>query len=261
MLAEQRIDLDTGDYLSLWPHKHGTDGFFAAVLERVPEPRRRKRAERLKTLDVKRARRRRHAGPLLSHMLGGLVRDFGEPVVIWQAARAARPAWRSRGGSRASCDAQLDARRQSRFEALRFGAESLNKALFPLLGTVFVSIAQIVMSRFMHTVAACSSRSCRCLGITVIYTMFYVARRVFSRGGEAHALLFLFEKVVTTSSGSRWSLTVMGIQDDVVHWMESVRFRVANAHMTLLSLATGVLWVCVTLIVATLGGRGRSKIA
>jgi 16S rRNA (cytosine967-C5)-methyltransferase len=40
VLAEQRIDLDTGDFLSLWPHKHGTDGFFAAVLERVPgEPK------------------------------------------------------------------------------------------------------------------------------------------------------------------------------------------------------------------------------
>ena len=36
VLAEQRIDLDTGDYLELWPHKHGTDGFFAAVLERLP---------------------------------------------------------------------------------------------------------------------------------------------------------------------------------------------------------------------------------
>ena len=36
VLAEQRIDLDTGDYLQLWPHKHGTDGFFAAVLERLP---------------------------------------------------------------------------------------------------------------------------------------------------------------------------------------------------------------------------------
>jgi 16S rRNA (cytosine967-C5)-methyltransferase len=38
VLAEQRIDLDTGDYLQLWPHKHGTDGFFAAVLERLPNP-------------------------------------------------------------------------------------------------------------------------------------------------------------------------------------------------------------------------------
>ncbi|KVD67055.1 SAM-dependent methyltransferase [Burkholderia ubonensis] len=34
VLADQRIALDTGDYLSLWPHRHATDGFFAAVLER-----------------------------------------------------------------------------------------------------------------------------------------------------------------------------------------------------------------------------------
>jgi 16S rRNA (cytosine967-C5)-methyltransferase len=34
VLAEQRIGLDTGEYLKLWPHRHATDGFFAAVLER-----------------------------------------------------------------------------------------------------------------------------------------------------------------------------------------------------------------------------------
>ncbi|MEX3930828.1 RsmB/NOP family class I SAM-dependent RNA methyltransferase [Paraburkholderia phymatum] len=34
VLAEQRIDLEMGDFLSLWPHRHSTDGFFAAVLER-----------------------------------------------------------------------------------------------------------------------------------------------------------------------------------------------------------------------------------
>ena len=33
-LAEQKIALDTGDYLKLMPHVHQTDGFFAAVLER-----------------------------------------------------------------------------------------------------------------------------------------------------------------------------------------------------------------------------------
>jgi 16S rRNA (cytosine967-C5)-methyltransferase len=35
VLAEQKIPLAMGDYLSLWPHRHGTDGFFAAVLERA----------------------------------------------------------------------------------------------------------------------------------------------------------------------------------------------------------------------------------
>ncbi|MDC7712989.1 RsmB/NOP family class I SAM-dependent RNA methyltransferase [Vogesella sp. LYT5W] len=34
VLAEQKIPLDTGDYLALRPHQHNTDGFFAAVLQR-----------------------------------------------------------------------------------------------------------------------------------------------------------------------------------------------------------------------------------
>jgi 16S rRNA (cytosine967-C5)-methyltransferase len=35
VLASQRIELETGDYLRLDPARHGTDGFFAAVLERA----------------------------------------------------------------------------------------------------------------------------------------------------------------------------------------------------------------------------------
>jgi 16S rRNA (cytosine967-C5)-methyltransferase len=34
ILAQQQIHLDTGHYLKLLPHLHGTDGFFAAVFER-----------------------------------------------------------------------------------------------------------------------------------------------------------------------------------------------------------------------------------
>jgi 16S rRNA (cytosine967-C5)-methyltransferase len=36
ILAEQKIPLEMGDYLALWPHRHATDGFFAAVLRRRP---------------------------------------------------------------------------------------------------------------------------------------------------------------------------------------------------------------------------------
>jgi 16S rRNA (cytosine967-C5)-methyltransferase len=35
ILAQQNIELDTGDYLKLLPHLHGTDGFFAAVFEKI----------------------------------------------------------------------------------------------------------------------------------------------------------------------------------------------------------------------------------
>jgi 16S rRNA (cytosine967-C5)-methyltransferase len=34
LLKAQRIPLDTGEHLRLWPHRHGTDGFFAAAYER-----------------------------------------------------------------------------------------------------------------------------------------------------------------------------------------------------------------------------------
>lgn len=36
VLAEQKIQVDMADYLKLLPHKHHTDGFFAAVFERKP---------------------------------------------------------------------------------------------------------------------------------------------------------------------------------------------------------------------------------
>lgn len=35
VLKKERIDLEAGEYLELWPHRHGTDGFFAAIFERA----------------------------------------------------------------------------------------------------------------------------------------------------------------------------------------------------------------------------------
>ncbi len=35
VLAQQKIPLEMGDYLQLLPQKHGTDGFFAAVMEKL----------------------------------------------------------------------------------------------------------------------------------------------------------------------------------------------------------------------------------
>ncbi|HVC49357.1 MAG TPA: RsmB/NOP family class I SAM-dependent RNA methyltransferase [Burkholderiales bacterium] len=35
ILQRQRINLDTGILLELWPHKHGTDAFFAAAMEKI----------------------------------------------------------------------------------------------------------------------------------------------------------------------------------------------------------------------------------
>jgi 16S rRNA (cytosine967-C5)-methyltransferase len=45
VLTEQKIPLEMDKYLKLLPHKHQTDGFFAAVLERKPMPAKARPAE------------------------------------------------------------------------------------------------------------------------------------------------------------------------------------------------------------------------
>jgi 16S rRNA (cytosine967-C5)-methyltransferase len=35
VLKKELIELDMDEYLELWPHRHGTDGFFAAIFERA----------------------------------------------------------------------------------------------------------------------------------------------------------------------------------------------------------------------------------
>ncbi|MGF6369841.1 small-conductance mechanosensitive channel [Paraburkholderia sp. RAU6.4a] len=73
---------------------------------------------------------------------------------------------------------------------------------------------------------------------------------MFNREGGEHPWLFLVEKIVSVVVWIGMVLTLLGIQNAVIAWMDSVSFGVGNAHMTLLSLITGLLWVAVTLIVA-----------
>ncbi|HTI16774.1 MAG TPA: mechanosensitive ion channel domain-containing protein [Trinickia sp.] len=185
---------------------------------------------------------------ILSHMLTGIVRDFGQPVMIWQAGTLIAVlvvAWLVARFLRG----RLEVHRRARHEALRFSAESLDKALFPLLGSALVWFAQALLDDYMST-SLLDLALVPLFGIALIYVVFYIARRVFSSGGRDHAGLFVAEKIVTVLVWIGMAMTVLGIQDQVLRWMASVRFRVANERMTLLSLSTGLLWVCVTMIVA-----------
>lgn len=181
-------------------------------------------------------------------MFGDLARDFGQPAMLWQVGvllGMLAIAWLLARVLRRT----LDLRRQTRYQTLRFGAESLNRAVFPLIGAALVWVAKAITGQFTHT-SLLDLALVPLFGIGLIYIVFFFARRVFSRDGETHPWLFLVEKFVSLIVWVGMVLTVMGIQDDVIRWMASVQFRVANAHMTLLSLTTGLLWVCVTMIVA-----------
>jgi small-conductance mechanosensitive channel len=189
---------------------------------------------------------------LFSHMLGDVVRDYGQPVILWQAGlllAALVVAWFVARALRHA----LDLRRQTRYEALRFGAESLNRAFFPLVGAAAVWVTSVVASQFIHT-ALLDLALVPLFGIGLIYIAFFVARRVFGRDGETHVWLGIVEKVVSLVVWVGMVLTVIGVQDDVMAWMGGVRFRVGNVHLTLLSLSSGLLWVTVTMIVAVWAG-------
>ncbi|WP_206955824.1 mechanosensitive ion channel family protein [Trinickia acidisoli] len=185
---------------------------------------------------------------ILSHMLAGIVRDYGQPVMIWQAGTLLGTllvAWLLARLVRH----KLDSHRRARHEAVRFGAESLHKALFPLLGGVLVWVAETVLDDYMST-SLLELALVPLIGIALIYILFFIARRVFGRTGQAHAWLSIAERIVSVAVWIGMVVTVLGIQDEVLRWMASVRFRIGTAHMTLLSLTTGLMWVCATLIFA-----------
>ncbi|KAG8149164.1 mechanosensitive ion channel family protein [Burkholderia catarinensis] len=185
---------------------------------------------------------------LLSHRLASVMRDFHQPVMIWQAAilvGALCFAW----VAARFVHGRIDARRRAAGRAPGAGAQSLKRALFPLFGGVFAGGAQLAFDPFMST-SLLSLALVPLFGIGLIYVLFFFARRVFARDGHTHAWLSIVEKIVSTVVWAAMVLTVLGIQRDVLGWLDSVQFRVANAHLTLLSLISGALWVCVTLMVA-----------
>lgn len=185
---------------------------------------------------------------LLSRRLESVIRDFNQPVMLWQAAilvGALCFAWLAAR----FVHGRIDARRRAAGRGPGAGAQSLKRALFPLFGGVFVWIAQLAFDPFMST-ALLSLALVPLIGIGLIYVLFFFARRVFARDGSTHAWLSIVEKIVSTVVWAAMVLTVLGIQRDVIAWLDSVQFRVANAHLTLLSLISGALWICVTLLVA-----------
>lgn len=182
------------------------------------------------------------------HMFSDIARDFGQPVMLWQVAILVATLLVSWLLARA-LRRRIERPQLPRYQSLRFGMESLDRAAFPLIGAGLVWLARAIADQFMDT-ALLDVALVPLVGIGLIYLVFFFARRVFNRDGSQLPWLFLVEKTVSVVVWIGMVLTLLGIQNAVIAWMDGVRFRVGNAHVTLLSLITGLLWVGVTLIVA-----------
>jgi small-conductance mechanosensitive channel len=121
---------------------------------------------------------------IFSHMFGDLARDFGQPVMLWQAGillATLAIAWLLARLLRRT----LELRRQSRYQTLQFGAESLNRAAFPLIGAALVWLARAITGQFMHT-SLLDLALVPLFGIGLIYIVFFFARR--SLAGTARSI-------------------------------------------------------------------------
>jgi len=194
--------------------------------------------------------------PMPNHDLMSLLNvwlaDLGRPAFLYQAAVLAAclaVAYVLAGLLKRA----MNRPREAAGMVARFGAESLNKAIFPLLGWAIVGVVQFALQDWIHTWLL-DLALVPLFGIALIYLAFFLMRRVFSRSGNTPGLLSLVERVVTTLVWVGMVLSVSGIQNNVLHWMASVHFNLANVHLTLLSLSTGLMWVGLTVVVAMWAG-------
>ena len=136
-------------------------------------------------------------------------------VVAWLLARVLRRT--------------LDRGAQTRYQTLRFGAESLNRAFFPLIGAVLVWIARAIAGQLHAHGAARSGAGAAVRHRLDLYRVFLRATGVQPATAQTHPWLFLVEKIVSIVVWIGMVLTVMGIQDDVIAWMAQ---RAASASRT-----------------------------
>src|SRR5476649_557246 len=102
----------------------------------------------------------------VNHMFGALVRDFGQPVIAYQAGVLLGCLLAAYLLARVF--KRMSRRRDSANVVLQFSVESLNKAMFPLLGWILVLCAQLALDPFFDT-ALLSLALVPLFGISVIY--------------------------------------------------------------------------------------------
>ncbi|CAG7600421.1 mechanosensitive ion channel family protein [Candidatus Vallotia tarda] len=190
---------------------------------------------------------------MLPRLFSELMHDLSRPTILWQVAALIGAIMMAYGLS-GYVRKRFDSYARVRNAAVRFGADGLEKALFPFLGWLIVSGTKLVLGQVMKTSLLDLARV-PLFGIALIYVALYLMRRVFSRDGHLHGLAYLIEKIVTVLVWVGTVLTIMGIENDVLCWMRSIEFRIATVHLSLLSLCSGLLWVMITLIVALWAGR------
>lgn len=187
--------------------------------------------------------------PGFAKLVRDLMRDFGDPMIVWQFVALAG-ALAVAFGLRHWLLGRLDRHFERVSPARRAGSSSLRRAYFPATGWLCVTLVRAVLQQFMH-VSLLRLAEVPLFGTMLIYLGFYIARRLFASSEQAHGLLKLFERVFTVIAWLGMLAYVLGVDDDILRWLAGVRFSIGSSgHLSLLTILSGTLWVGVTLVLA-----------
>ncbi len=186
--------------------------------------------------------------PAFARLVRDVVRDVGEPQIVWQVVALAG-ALVVAFVLRRWMIGRLDRHFERVAPARRAGSSSLRRAFFPIFGWICVALTRVVLQDYTH-VSLLMLAEVPLFGTALIYLAFYLARRLFASSPHASGLLKVFERVITTLAWLSMLAYVLGVHDDILKWLASVRFAVGASHLTLLSILSGLLWIGVTLVLA-----------
>ncbi len=171
--------------------------------------------------------------------------DLRQPVIFWQVgvlAVCVALAWViSRFGQ------MHVAKDNSR--ALRVGAASLNRIIFPLAVMLALLAARAALERFMN-VNLLSVAIPLFAALAGVRFVVYMLRLAFAPSGALAA----FERIIAILIWAALALHLTGLLPEIEAVLEGVKLSVGKSRFTLLTALQAVFWVLVTLLLALWAG-------
>jgi small-conductance mechanosensitive channel len=192
----------------------------------------------------------------LSNLINDLLGDLQEPGLVWQLVAVAASiglGWmlsrllRSRVGSDAN-----------RSNMVRFGVESFSRVVGPLAIVCLLALSQLLLHRWQHVnvikVALPMAGS-----LAVIRFGFFVARRIFARGGEVGATMITFEKVFQLLVWLAFALYITGLWDDIFRFLDDTVVPLGRHKVTIATILQAAVSVVVLLVLAMWAGAALDE--
>lgn len=133
---------------------------------------------------------------------------------------------------------------------LVFGAGSMKRVAFPLIALGLVLLLRRVLVEFgVGHLALLSVASLLLVSWGLVRVLVYVLRSVFPHGG----FLKSFERLTTLAIWGGMVLEMTGLSEEVISWLEQIKFSVGKQKFDMWMLLHGSVVVCITLLAALWG--------